>query len=44
MGYRAHDEAFVHQLPRPLDQVNDSHPSWSDRCYFNVHPRRATSW
>lgn len=37
MPYGAQDEAFVHQIPRPLDQVGDSHPSWSDRCYFNVH-------
>ena len=37
MPYRAGDESFVHQLPRPLDEVGDSEPSWSDRCYFNVH-------
>ena len=37
MPYSAQDEQFTHQLPRPLDEVNDSHPSWSDRCYFNLH-------
>ncbi len=37
MPYSAQDEQFNHQLPRPFDQVDDSHPSWSDRCYFNLH-------
>ena len=37
MPYRAWDEYFVHQLPRTFDEVNDSEPSWSDRCYFNLH-------
>jgi hypothetical protein len=36
MPYGPWDEHFVHQLPRPLDEVSDSEPSWSDRCYFNV--------
>ena len=37
MPYSAADEQFVHQLPRPMDEVSDSEPSFSDRCYFNVH-------
>jgi hypothetical protein len=37
MGYSAQDERFIHQLPRPLDQVHGDDNSWSDRCYFNVH-------
>jgi hypothetical protein len=37
MGYSAQDEQFIHQLPRPLDQVHDPDGSWSDRCYFNAH-------
>jgi len=37
MGYSAWDEYFIHQLPRPLDQVSDTEKSWSDRCYFNAH-------
>ena len=37
MPYGPWDEQFVHQLPRTLDHVHDSEPSWSDRCYFNVH-------
>jgi len=42
MPYSAWDEYFIHQLPRPLDQVNDSEKSWSDRCYFNVHSPDST--
>ena len=37
MPYSAQDEEFVHQLPRPLDEVHDADGSWSDRCYFNAH-------
>jgi hypothetical protein len=37
MPYGPWDEYFVHQLPSTLDQVHDSDPSWSDRCYFNAH-------
>ena len=37
MPYSAWDEYFVHQLPRPLDWVNDTEKSWSDRCYFNAY-------
>ncbi len=37
MPYSAWDEYFIHQLPRTLDFVSDSEPSWSDRCYFNLH-------
>ena len=37
MGYSAQDEQFIHQVPRPLDQVHDDDNSWSDRCYFNTH-------
>ena len=37
MPYSAQDEQFIHQLPRPFDQVDDTDPSWSDRCYFNLH-------
>jgi hypothetical protein len=37
MPYGPWDEYFVHQLPTPMDVVHDSDPSWSDRCYFNVH-------
>jgi hypothetical protein len=37
MPYGPWDEYFVHQLPSPMDVVHDSDPSWSDRCYFNVH-------
>jgi hypothetical protein len=37
MPYGPWDEYFIHQLPRPFDQVHDSERSWSDRCYFNVH-------
>ncbi len=43
MPYGAWDEYFIHQLPRPLDQVSDSEKSWSDRCYFNVHSDDGTS-
>ncbi len=42
MPYRAWDEYFIHQLPRPFDQVHDSDKSWSDRCYFNLHPSDAS--
>jgi hypothetical protein len=38
MPYGAWDEQFIHQLPRTLDHVSDSEKSWSDRCYFNLHP------
>ncbi len=34
MPYSAQDEYFVHQLPRPFDEVHQADPSWSDRCYF----------
>ena len=34
MGYSAADEAFTHQLPRPFEDVHDTDPTWSDRCYF----------
>lgn len=37
MPYSEWDEYFIHQLPRTLDQVGDSDPSFSDRCYFNIH-------
>ena len=37
MPYGPWDEYFVHQLPSTMDVVHDSEPSWSDRCYFNVH-------
>jgi hypothetical protein len=37
MPYSASDEYFIHQLPRPLDEVHDTERSWSDRCYFNAH-------
>jgi hypothetical protein len=37
MTYGPWDEYFVHQLPRTLDFVSDTEPSWSDRCYFNLH-------
>ena len=34
MPYSAADEQFTHQLPTTFDHVNDSDPTWSDRCYF----------
>lgn len=37
MPYGPWDEYFVHQLPTTMDVVHDSEPSWSDRCYFNLH-------
>ncbi len=37
MPYSAADEQFIHQLPRPFDEVHDSEKTWSDRCYFNAH-------
>lgn len=37
MPYGPWDEYFVHQLPRTLDHVHDSHSDWSDRCYFYVN-------
>ena len=39
----AWDEYFIHQLPRPVDWVHDAEPSWSDRCYFNVHALRGVA-
>src|SRR6266403_832450 len=37
MGYGEEDERFIHQLPRPFDQVHNPDGSWSDRCYFFAH-------
>src|SRR5438552_18450133 len=37
MGYSAQDEYFVHQLPRPVEEVHHPDGSWSDRCYFFAH-------
>jgi hypothetical protein len=34
MVYSAADESFTHQLPTTFDQVHESDPTWSDRCYF----------
>jgi hypothetical protein len=34
MAYSAADESFTHQFPATFDQVHDSDPTWSDRCYF----------
>lgn len=42
MGYGPQDESFIHQLPRPLDQVHDADSSWSDRCYFSAHSHDGT--
>jgi hypothetical protein len=42
MPYGPWDEYFIHQLPRPLDHVNDTEKSWSDRCYFNAHSEDGT--
>jgi hypothetical protein len=43
MGYGPWDEYFIHQLPKPVDQVHDPDKSWSDRCYFSAHsPDRST--
>lgn len=37
MGYSAADERFMHQWPRPFDEVHHPDGSWSDRCYFFAH-------
>jgi len=42
MPYGPWDEYFIHQLPRPIDHVNDTEKSWSDRCYFNAHSADGT--
>jgi hypothetical protein len=42
MPYGPWDEYFVHQLPRPLDTVHNSDPTWSDRCYFSVQNPEGT--
>jgi hypothetical protein len=42
MPYGPWDEYFIHQLPRPVDHVNDTEKSWSDRCYFNAHSADGT--
>jgi hypothetical protein len=34
MGYSAADESFMHQYPRPFDEVHHPDTTWSDRCYF----------
>jgi hypothetical protein len=38
MKLSAGDDQLVHQLPRPVAQVDAAVPNWFDRFYFNLHP------
>ena len=39
MAYSKLDDYLVHQNPTTLDQVVNNHPNWTDRFYFNCHPK-----
>lgn len=43
MPYQPMDDYLIHQAPIPLDQVVSGHPHWTDRFYFNIHPKDGSS-
>jgi len=43
MTYQPMDDYLIHQAPVPLSEVASDNPHWTDRFYFNIHPKDGSS-